>query len=132
MKKVFLVLFSFAFIFSFDLTALADEGHSHDIEQGTSNAGNKSTANQKEDHAKKNQDNGSVHEDMEMQGESEHEDVDTNGESEHEGGHHRPVVETPPNYNVLGTYGGVNLAFILVGVWNKWFRRKGDEDNGNA
>ncbi|MDN3020131.1 hypothetical protein PH210_28725 [Paenibacillus sp. BSR1-1] len=29
MKKVFLVLFAFAYIFSFDSKAFADEGHSH-------------------------------------------------------------------------------------------------------
>jgi cytoskeletal protein RodZ len=40
--------------------------------------------------------------------------------------HHGPVVETPPNYKVLGSYGAVNLSFILIGVWNKWFRRKGN------
>jgi hypothetical protein len=44
---------------------------------------------------------------------------------------HEPVKETPANVKVLGTYGAVNLAFILVGIWNKWFRRKGDS-HGNA
>jgi hypothetical protein len=44
---------------------------------------------------------------------------------------HEPVKETPANVKVLGTYGAVNLAFILVGIWNKWFRRKG-ESHGNA
>lgn len=42
-------------------------------------------------------------------------------ESEH--GHQGPVIETPPNYKVLGTFGAINLAFILFGIWNKWFRR---------
>lgn len=36
-----------------------------------------------------------------------------------------PVKETPPNMKVLGTYGAVNLVFIIIGIWNKWFRRKG-------
>jgi hypothetical protein len=39
---------------------------------------------------------------------------------------HGPVVETPPNIKVLGIFGAVNLAFILVGIWNKWFRRRGE------
>ncbi|MDP4083677.1 MAG: hypothetical protein Q8934_03580 [Bacillota bacterium] len=42
-----------------------------------------------------------------------------------------PVKETPPNVKVLGTYGVVNLAFILIGIWNKWFRRK-DGSYGNT
>jgi hypothetical protein len=46
--------------------------------------------------------------------------------------HHAAVVVVPPNYKVLGSYGAVNLLFILIGVWNKWFRRKGDLNNGNA
>ncbi|MHC0035687.1 hypothetical protein [Pseudoneobacillus sp. C159] len=48
------------------------------------------------------------------------------GHEEENGGHHGPVVETPPNDKILGTYGAVNLSFILIGVWNKWFRRRGD------
>lgn len=39
-------------------------------------------------------------------------------------GHHGTVVETQPNYKVLGTFGAVNLSFILIGVWNKWSRRR--------
>lgn len=35
-----------------------------------------------------------------------------------------PVKETPPNMKILGTFGVVNLLFILMGIWNKWFRRK--------
>jgi hypothetical protein len=37
---------------------------------------------------------------------------------------HGPIVETPANVKVLGTFGAVNLAFILVGIWNKWLRRE--------
>jgi hypothetical protein len=39
---------------------------------------------------------------------------------------HGPVVESPANVKVLGTFGAVNLAFILIGIWNKWFRRRGE------
>jgi hypothetical protein len=41
------------------------------------------------------------------------------------------LKETPPNAKVLGTYGTVNAAFIIIGVWNKWFRRK-DGSDGNS
>jgi hypothetical protein len=43
----------------------------------------------------------------------------------------KPIKETPPNAKVLGTYGAVNAAFIIIGVWNKWFRRK-DGSDGNT
>jgi hypothetical protein len=44
---------------------------------------------------------------------------------------HEPVKDTPANVKVLGTYGAVNLLFVLIGIWNTWFRRKGDS-YGNA
>ncbi|MDR4949297.1 hypothetical protein [Neobacillus cucumis] len=48
------------------------------------------------------------------------------------GGHsHEPVKEEPANLKVLGTFGAVNLSFIVIGVWNKWFRRK-DGSSGNS
>jgi hypothetical protein len=43
----------------------------------------------------------------------------------------KPIKETPPNAKVLGTYGAVNAAFMMIGVWNKWFRRK-DGSDGNS
>lgn len=46
-------------------------------------------------------------------------------------GGEEPVKETPPSVKVLGTYGAVNLIFILIGIWNKWFRRK-DGLNGDS
>ncbi|MFL6562951.1 MAG: hypothetical protein ACJ8MO_43500, partial [Bacillus sp. (in: firmicutes)] len=105
LKKLFLLIFTLVFIFSFDVRALADEGHSHNpnLDSGTDMEGM--------DHGSGN----------EMEGSS--------GEAHN---HQAPVVEVPPNYKVLGTYGAVNLSFILIGIWNKWFRRKGDVNNGNA
>ncbi|MGG1676454.1 hypothetical protein ACIFOT_11990 [Neobacillus sp. NRS-1170] len=144
MKKVFLILFSCAFIFSFDSRAFADEGHSHDqnIKMAEENFKNGNTGSQQkasEDHADMNHGNGSNMEGMDHSGGTDmegmnhdsgggHEDMDMNKESKHESGHsHGPVVETPPNYKVLGTYGAVNLAFIAIGIWNKWLRRRKGE-----
>ncbi|MEX2415149.1 MAG: hypothetical protein WD424_03315 [Paenibacillaceae bacterium] len=45
------------------------------------------------------------------------------GQSEQ--GHHKEVVETPPNFMVLGSFAVVNLLFIMIGVWMKWFHKKG-------
>lgn len=44
---------------------------------------------------------------------------------------HEPVAEQPANLKVLGSFGAVNLSFIVIGVWNKWFRRK-DGSDGNS
>jgi hypothetical protein len=155
LKKFCISLFALAFIFSFNLSALADEGHSHDsnIKQATEKFKNGTSTNQAEvsndhghtDQTDANHDNTSstthtedpsseaTHEEEghgteathSEQGGSEHEEgSEHKTESE---GHHGPVVETPPNYKVLGTYGAVNLSFIMIGVWNKWFRRKGNK-----
>lgn len=70
---------------------------------------------------------------------SEHQDVQgsTNGDDmegmdmKEDSHSHEPVKETPPNAKVLGTYGAVNLAFVVIGVWNKWFKRKEGLD-GNS
>nr|WP_263324867.1 hypothetical protein [Neobacillus sp. Marseille-Q6967] len=120
MKKGLITLFLLAFIFSFNLPVLADQGHSdgEDSHQESEDKHGEGTAT-------------SEHVDTdghdEGNNEANHSSGDTEGEHEEgaDEGHHGPVVETPPNYKVLGTYGAVNFSFILIGVWNKWFRRKG-------
>jgi hypothetical protein len=117
LKRIFLFLFAVAFVLSFDLRAFADEGHSHDA---------------KMDHETMNKDEMKMnHEgmDMEHSSGSDMEGMDMDGGNQN---HHGQVVESPPNYKVLGTYGAVNLLFILIGIWNKWFKRKGDVNNGHA
>jgi hypothetical protein len=47
-----------------------------------------------------------------------------------EGGHGHggaDLVEKPANMKVLGTFGVINLSFILIGIRNKWFKRKEEE-----
>lgn len=100
MKKRFIALFVLLFIFSFNLSVMADEGH----EQKEKNESADMHSEEEDTHS---------------------EEADTHSEKAEGDDHHGPVVETPPNYKVLGTYGAVNLSFILKGVWNKWFRRKG-------
>ncbi|MBT2698154.1 hypothetical protein J7E79_12090 [Bacillus sp. ISL-40] len=134
MKKLYLLIFTLAFIFSFDVRALADEGHSHspNIKQATETLKNSGT---------KDQDASSEGDDMEgmdhdsgtdMEGMNHDSGTDMEGSGGEAHDHHAAMVELPPNYKVLGTFGAVNLSFILIGVWNKWFRRKGDLNNGNA
>ncbi|MGG0717142.1 hypothetical protein ABE096_06030 [Robertmurraya massiliosenegalensis] len=129
MKKLFLFIFSLGFIFAFNITVLADEGHSHD---SSDDAQQEVEVNEEKTNTTINSEEGEVHDDTEgAEGHEAHLDSGDHssegtegGHEEESEGHHGPVVETPPNYKVLGTYGAVNLSFILIGVWNKWFRRK--------
>ena len=176
LKKAFLFLFALAFIFSFDVRALADGDHSKSVKQATEKFKNSSSDEQTDmegmdhdsgtnmegmdhdsgtdmegmDHDSGTDMEGMDHDsgtDMEgmnhdsgtnMEGMNNDSGTDMEGMDMEEGSgaeahdHHAAVVEVPPNYKVLGSYGAVNLLFILIGVWNKWFRRKGDLNNGNA
>ena len=38
--------------------------------------------------------------------------------------HSHGGIETPPNGTVLGTFALINALFILIGIWNKYLRRK--------
>jgi DNA mismatch repair ATPase MutL len=179
LRKLFLSIFALAFIFTFNITAIADEGHSHDSNINKADEKFKNGANtnqedvgevhghsnhpdtkhestsssshtedegtheekghgssddhsdqEKGTHEEKGHGSSDDHSDQEKgiheeEGHGTSDDNSNQDEGGHESeGHHGPVVETPPNYKVLGTYGAVNLSFILIGVWNKWFRRK--------
>ncbi|MBT2738237.1 hypothetical protein [Bacillus sp. ISL-7] len=145
MKKLYLLIFTLVFIFSFDVRALADKGHSHspNIKQATENLKNSGTKSQDassegDDMEGMDHDSGTDMEGMnhdsgtDMEGMNHDSGTDMEGSGGEAHDHHAAVVEVPPNYKVLGTFGAVNLSFILIGVWNKWFRRKGDLNNGNA
>jgi hypothetical protein len=145
LKKLYLLIFTLVFIFSFDVRALADEGHSHtpNLKQATENLKNSGSKSQDassegDDMEGMNHDSGTDMEGMnhdsgtDMEGMNHDSGTDMEGSGGETHDHHAVVVEVPPNYKVLGTFGAVNLSFILIGVWNKWVRRKGDLNNGNA
>jgi hypothetical protein len=44
--------------------------------------------------------------------------------NEHQHSHSHGGIETPPNRFVLGMFALLNAAFILIGIWNKFGRRK--------
>ncbi|WP_445492036.1 hypothetical protein [Niallia sp. 03133] len=142
MKKLIFPLFVLAFIFSFDLTAKADEGHSDEqnMEQMIDTfKGENHTVQHEDNDNHGDEQHGSIEDadGYDSKNSSHEEEGDSNTEDAHSSGivedghkeegsnHHGPVVEAPPNYKVLGAYGAVNLSFILIGIWNKWFRRKG-------
>jgi len=141
LKKLYLLIFTLVFIFSFDVRALADEGHSHspNIKQATENLKNSGTKSQDassegDDMEGMNHDSGTDMEGMNHDSGTDMEGMnhDSGTDMEGSGGEAHDHHAVPPNYKVLGTFGAVNLSFILIGVWNKWFRRKGDLNNGNA
>ncbi|MFS0778917.1 hypothetical protein ABC255_23260 [Neobacillus sp. 3P2-tot-E-2] len=167
MKKGFISFFVVAFIFSFNLSVSAEEGH--DVKQSPENFTNESEHSEEADshseevdshleeagahdkEAEAHPEEANVHseasdahsdaanahsEAADAHGEQEDspdKEASTHNEEEEAHGkteaddHHGPVVEAPPNYKVLGSYGAVNLSFILIGIWNKWFRRKGNK-----
>ncbi|MBT2727406.1 hypothetical protein J7E63_10715 [Bacillus sp. ISL-75] len=135
MKGKWLLMIILVVVFSGGRIALADGDHSkvpstsnlngqseHDMEgmdmSGGNNSGSHDTESTSGDH--------STSDDHDMEGMTEGEDMEGSG------GHgHEPVKEKPANIMVLGTFGAVNLSFIVIGVWNKWFRRK-DGSIGNS
>ncbi|MEH7748941.1 hypothetical protein V7659_28595 [Neobacillus drentensis] len=133
MKGKWLLMIILVVVFSGGRIALADGDHSkvpstsnlngqseHDMEGMDMGEGNHSDSHTE-----------STSGDHDMEGMTEGEDME-GMDMEGSGGHgHEPVKEKPANMKVLGTFGAVNLSFIVIGVWNKWFRRK-DVSNGNS
>jgi hypothetical protein len=122
LKRVFLTLFVLAFIFTFHVTASSDEGHNdhNSIKESVQ----KFKGRTGDEHAEHSDHSNSRQNSSEENSDGGHSEQ---GHEEDSGGHHGPVVETPPNYKILGTFGAVNLSFIFIGVWNKWFRRRGEQ-----
>jgi len=85
LKKVFLCLFTLAFIFSFNVRALADGDHSKNIKQATENFKNGSSNDQAEDNAGMYHDNGSDMEGMDHDSGSDMEGMDHDNGSDMEG-----------------------------------------------
>jgi hypothetical protein len=126
LKWRLLIIFSLVITLANAKVALADGNHqnqdnstsaTHQMEDGSSMEGMDMGGDQSSD--------GHDMEGMDMSGSgSDMEGMDMEGDG---GGHgHEPVAEIPPNVKVLGTFGAINLFFILIGIWNKWFRGKGD------
>jgi hypothetical protein len=136
LRKLVLSFFALAFIVTLNITTVfADEGHSHDsnFKKAAEKFKNGSNTNQEDEGGGHAGHSNQTDENHDSTSSSSHTEGDHGTSDNHSGheeggheseGHHGPVVETPPNYKVLGTYGAVNLSFILIGVWNKWFRRK--------
>ncbi|PGV47821.1 hypothetical protein [Bacillus sp. AFS037270] len=139
MKGKWLLIIILVVVFSGGRIAFADGDHGkvpstsslngqseHDME-GMDISGDNSNSHQtKSVSSDHNSSNG-----HDMEGMTEGEDME-GMDMEGSGGHsHEPVKEEPANLKVLGTFGAVNLSFIVIGVWNKWFRRK-DGSSGNS
>lgn len=151
MKKIALTA-ALAGLLLFSSTALADEqqkndGHSdgHGTTQvqpaakqenskvntpaqtpGASNAQSHNMTTQEHQNMSTNSNPNTAANDHQNMTSEEHQNMNK-GTEESGGGHggHENVVETPPNIPVLSTFAAINAAFLLIGIWNKWFRKKG-------
>ncbi|ULT58763.1 hypothetical protein L1999_09640 [Neobacillus drentensis] len=134
MKGKWLLMIILVVVFSGGRIALADgdhgkapstanlNGQEHDME-GMDMSGGSNTESTSSDHK--------TSEGHDMEGMTEGEDMEGMNMEGSRGHSHEPVKEEPANLKVLGTFGAVNLSFIVIGIWNKWFRRK-DGSNGNS
>lgn len=106
----------------------ADDAHSHNMtnEEHQNMSSTTEHANMSSDeHANMSSDEHSSHSsgtDTQADSAGTHEEPASGGHGSH--GSHENVVETPPNVPVLAAFGAINAAFILFGIWNKWFRKK--------
>ena len=122
LKGKWLLMIILVIVFSGGRMALADGDHSkvpatsnRNMEGMDMSGGNSSDSHDMESMSgDQNTSDGQDMEGMDMEGSGSHS--------------HEPVKEKPANLKVLGTFGAVNLSFIMIGVWNKWFRRKGDSN----
>lgn len=147
LKLKWLVILALVFVLSGGRIAMADGGHNMNSSTSSQNEHsdqNMDAMDMGDEHGTKNMD-GMEEKDMNDANETKEkqskvekdshepkespdmEGMKMEGSDEHG---HEPVKEKPANMKVLGTYGAVNLSFIVIGVWNKWFRRK-DVSNGN-
>ncbi|HLO12839.1 MAG TPA: hypothetical protein VK190_11575 [Pseudoneobacillus sp.] len=116
-----------------------DEGHNMDgmnmdgdHEMNMDEGHNMDGMNMDENHDKdsmKDSDEGHSHDMDGMSGDDDMEGMDMGGGTHSHG--HGPVIETPPNAKVLGTFGAINASFLVIGLWNKFLRRKGGS-NGTS
>jgi hypothetical protein len=135
-KLKWLLMLLIVIVFSGGRVAMAQEGHQHSKSQSSSEH-NMDGMDIVGDHSNDMEgmdmsgDKSSDNNDMKGMDMSGDQTKDSHDDMEGMDMGHEPVVEKPANLKVLGTYGAVNLSFIMIGVWNKWFRRKGGL-NGNS
>jgi hypothetical protein len=113
-----------------------EESHVNTLHKDPATTGNKESYEEEMDHSKmtKEEHQKSIeHEDTDgsishEQRNSHSEDGAVHEEAESVHGHGGAnLIEKPANMKVLGTFGAINLSFILIGIWNKWFTRKEEE-----
>jgi hypothetical protein len=135
MKLKWLIMILIVVVFSGGRVAMAQEGHQHSTSQKSTehnmdgmDMSDKNSDSHNMEGMNMGSDKNSDNQSMDMSGDHS---KDNHDDMEGMDMGHEPVVEKPANLKVLGTYGAVNLSFIMIGVWNKRFRRKGDL-NGNS
>ncbi len=138
MKVLFILSFSIGFFIFNSILVWADENHNHDSQYEENYVEDQDVSGQHNDDPILQDDTPSTNE-VEKDGhhsemtEEEHQDslsheISENEVAPKEEGHdahgNTDYIEKPANIMVLGTYGAINISFILFGIWNKWFRRQ--------
>lgn len=156
MKNWLLLIFALGVITSFQLNAFADEGHpdnENSPKATESSSGNElegvgehsegghlkeghEGSEDKEGTSLENHSESVDHEDdshgsgdgkLDHGEDGSHDEADANHDEQGDHGHaEEKAVEEGPNFRILGTFGAINLSFLLMGVWNKRIRRKGE------
>jgi hypothetical protein len=135
LEKGFLILLLLGFLFSFQVSVLADEGGGHDESVKKATEKFRSDTTETVDHeGDEEQHHEEVSEEKHSTTNQEDEIQHEDQESDHEEGVHEEgtensaklEVEPGPDYLVLGAFGTVNFTFLFIGFWNKWLRRKGE------
>ncbi|MEH7095012.1 hypothetical protein [Neobacillus vireti] len=125
MKGKWALIIVLIIVFSGGRMAMADGDHSKVPATSSLNGQSEQNKMDNQDMESMDHNSGDGHEMEGMTGGDNMQGMDMEGS---EGHSHEPVKEEPANLKVLGTYGAVNLSFIIIGVWNKWFRRKDGSD----
>ncbi|KKK34336.1 hypothetical protein WQ57_23215 [Mesobacillus campisalis] len=128
-----LLIFTLVISFSFPFDAWADEGHGEeeDLKRAVETFRKGDVPENSEEkhmdslHKEGHGDSHGTSSD-EQSDSPTHEDGDGSHDEQGSHGHGEEIVEEGPNVKVLGIFGAINLSFLLIGVWNKWIRRKGE------
>lgn len=127
---------AFLLLLSFQINVYADEGHNHGEGDYLKNAieAPENTDGQPagdEAHIKENHHsdpNGNVGTDSSNKHSNSM--ITEKGVNQMDHGDHgnaaEQEVDEGPNYKILGTFGAINLSFLLIDILNKWKRRKGE------
>ncbi|MGG7618456.1 hypothetical protein [Bacillus coreaensis] len=102
----------------------SNQTHASHEEETNENLG--SEDNQQEEGNEVENNHSSEHSDQVVEEDSHNTEEDDHAAEEGHGS--EEITESAPNYLVLSIFGLINLTFILIGIWNKLIRRRGNKN----